>query len=483
MTRRKLYGPTVWNLAGNVVPLLVGLYAIPKLIAGMGGSRFGLLTIVWVLIGYFGIFDLGLGRAITQAVAQALGSKREHEARELFWTGTTLLTVVGLVGAALFAVVGRPLLMRVFELPAELHDELHLALAWVAVAVPFVTLASATKGLLEAHGRFTMLNVIRIPYGALTFVLPLLFPASLQDLADLTAQLVVLRILLAGFQFVACRNLRLGTPIRPTRAVVGRLLKFGGWMTLSNVVSPLMSSLDRFVIGAFVSVSVVAYYTTPYEIVMRILVLPAALTTTLFPVLGRGLVEDTEGAKQLYARSSNVLAVVLFTACFVASAFGYDLMQLWVGGAFAEQSRGVLIALILGVLFNGLAYLPYTLLQSAGNARATSLTHLAEFVVYVPLLVLLVAKAGIIGAAVAWTLRALVDLALLQWQVARFLGKAWSPGVVVAPLALAACLASIPLVPALWVRVVLSVIAVAGGATFGLGVWSPRQKVAHGVGA
>ena len=49
-------------------------------------------------------------------------------------------------------------------------------------------------------------------------------------------------------------------------------------MTVSNVVSPLMSSLDRFVVGAVLSMTAVAYYATAYEAVC-----PAARPRSCMP--------------------------------------------------------------------------------------------------------------------------------------------------------------------------------------------------------
>jgi O-antigen/teichoic acid export membrane protein len=60
---RLLARNTIWNLIGQLVPLLVGMVAIPPLVRGLGIDRFGLLSLVWVIIGYFSFFDLGLGRA------------------------------------------------------------------------------------------------------------------------------------------------------------------------------------------------------------------------------------------------------------------------------------------------------------------------------------------------------------------------------------------------------------------------------------
>ena len=62
------------NLLGLCSPLLVAIVAIPILIRGLGTDRFGVLTLVWVVIGYSSLFDLGLSRALTKIVAEKLGA-------------------------------------------------------------------------------------------------------------------------------------------------------------------------------------------------------------------------------------------------------------------------------------------------------------------------------------------------------------------------------------------------------------------------
>ena len=63
---------TAWNLLGSGAPLLVAVFAIPLLIKGMGTDCFGVLTLVWMGIGYFSVFDFGLGRALTKRVLPRL---------------------------------------------------------------------------------------------------------------------------------------------------------------------------------------------------------------------------------------------------------------------------------------------------------------------------------------------------------------------------------------------------------------------------
>jgi len=56
---------TLLNFIGQAVPLLVGVATIPFIVRGLGTERFGFLSLAWVVLGYFAIFDLGLGRATT----------------------------------------------------------------------------------------------------------------------------------------------------------------------------------------------------------------------------------------------------------------------------------------------------------------------------------------------------------------------------------------------------------------------------------
>ena len=55
----------------------------------------------------------------------------------------------------------------------------------------------------------------------------------------------------------------------PARRAVRELLSFGSWVTISNIVGPLMIYFDRFVIGALLTMTAVAYYTTPFDVVTR----------------------------------------------------------------------------------------------------------------------------------------------------------------------------------------------------------------------
>src|SRR2546426_7174643 len=96
---------TLYNILGQALPLAVGLVAIPILTRSLGDTRFGLLALMWAIIGYFSLLDLGLGRATTKFVAEALAEQDARRARQVAGFAAAGQTALGVVAGAVLAAV------------------------------------------------------------------------------------------------------------------------------------------------------------------------------------------------------------------------------------------------------------------------------------------------------------------------------------------------------------------------------------------
>ncbi|MCF6237177.1 MAG: flippase [Gammaproteobacteria bacterium] len=414
---------TLWNILGQGLPLLVGLGAIPFLIHGLGIDRFGVLTIAWMVIGYFSIFDFGLGRALTKLTAERLGAGNTKEIPELLWTALLLMGVLGIAGGLVVAGISHWLVYGVLNVPVELREETLYAFYLLALSIPLVIGTTGLRGILEAYQRFGLVNAVRIPLGLWTFLGPLIVLEFSESLYHIVSVLVVGRVIALvahfGLCFYVVPALRNGIVIK--RHLIVPLMSFGGWMTVSNTIGPIMVYMDRFLIGAIVSMAAVAYYTTPYEVVTKLWMIPIALVSVLFPAFSSTFVNDKVTAANLFDRGTKYIFIVMFPVILVVITFAYEGLELWLGLEFAINGFAILQWLAIGVFINSLARVPFALIQGAGRPDIIAITHLLELPLYLILLWWLLGLYGIEGAAAAWTIRIVADTVIFNLVTAKLL--------------------------------------------------------------
>jgi O-antigen/teichoic acid export membrane protein len=412
---RLLARNTIWNLLGQVLPMVVGVVAIPPLVHSLGVDRFGVLSLAWIIIGYFSLFDLGMGRALTKLVAEKIGSKDEASIPSLVWTSLFLMLVLGFAGGLITLGISPWLVYRALKVPPVLQLETLRSFQLLAVSIPLVTVTSGLRGILEAQQRFRILNFIRIPTSIFSFAGPLLVLPFSRSLVPVIVVLMVGRILGALAHLLACFHAMpaLRHNIGMRRSVVAPVIAFGGWMTVSNIIGPLMVYADRFLIGGLLSVSAVAYYTTPFDLVFRLQFIPVAVAGVLFPAFATSLASNPDRTALLVSRGIKYIFLAMFPVVLLMVAFAPDGLRLWLGPAFASHSQSVLRWVAAGMFINSVASIPFSLLQSAGQPRITANIHLFEAPLYLAAVWVLTKRLGVEGAAIAFTGRIAVDAVLM----------------------------------------------------------------------
>jgi len=419
---RLLVRNTGLNFIGQAGPLVIAIFTIPVLINGLGIDRFGVLTLVWMVIGYFSLFDLGIGRALTKFVAERLGDGQEEGIPALFWTSFFLMLVFGIVGTVVVGLLSPWLVRRALNIPIGLRTEALYAFYLLALCIPVVITTVGIKGVLEAKQRFGFINAMSITMGGFTFLSPLLVMLFSKSLLPIVAVLAASRLFVLVLYLIFCLYmmpaLRQGVAFE--RAVVAPLLRFGGWITVSNIVSPVMAYLDRFLVAALVSVAAVAYYVTPHSVVTKLLVVPIAIVGVLFPAFATSFVQDHKRTVLLFTRGVKYVFLAIFPIALLIVAFARQGLGLWLGKEFAEHGTRVLQLLTIGFFINCLAQIPFSLVQSAGRPDLTAKLHLIELPFYLVVVWWMTRTFGIEGTAIVWSVRAIVD-ALILFRMARFL--------------------------------------------------------------
>jgi O-antigen/teichoic acid export membrane protein len=422
-SRKSFLRNTFYNCVGQGLPLLVAVVTVPLLVKGMGTERFGTLSLAWIFIGYFGLFDIGLGRALTRFVAERLGNDLEDQVPHLARSALLLIVALAIIGSIIAFLLTPWIIRSVLNIPESLRAETTNAFYLLSLSLPFVLSTTALRGILEAFQRFGTTNTLRVAMGLFTYLGPLIVLPFTNNLAFIFGALVVGRIFAWIAHLICCLRIISIFRISPCHLspTMGSLLRFGGWMTISNLIAPLIVSLDRFLIGAIASVDAVAYYATPYQVVSQLAIIPSAFVGVLFPAVAASNSRDPLEVATLFRRTVRYITLTIFPISLILVTLAHEIIQLWLGQQFAQHSSSVLQLLVIGMMFNGLALVPLALLQAVGHPDITAKLHTIELPFYTLLLWFMTKHYGITGAALACIFRMILDSLILYGLVGRFI--------------------------------------------------------------
>jgi O-antigen/teichoic acid export membrane protein len=406
---------TIWNLVGQILPMVAGLITIPWIIRGMGVERFGVLSLTWIVVGYFSLFDLGIGRALTKLVADRLGANEEHAIAPLAWTSLLLMFALGTFGSLVGFLLSPVLVHRLLKIPLSLQTETLNCFYVLAVSVPVVLVTAGLRGILEALQRFRVINAIKIPMGIFSFAGPLLVLPYSRSLVPVVGMLVLGRLIGCGAHVWACLKCfpGLGRSRSLTVSSIMPLMGLGGWMTVTNITSPALLYMDRFLVGSLISVLAVSYYTTPVDTITRLAVIPGAVVGVLFPAFAMSLMQDPERAGLLLIRGTKYVFFCVFPIVLTIVTFAPESLRLWLGPAFEQNGTSVLRWLAAGIFILTLSTIPGVLIQSAGRPDFIAKLHLVEIPVYFAALWVLTRHLGIEGTAIGCVGRIILDAIIL----------------------------------------------------------------------
>ncbi|WP_295955496.1 oligosaccharide flippase family protein [Rhodoferax sp.] len=423
-----LQSSAFWALMGDVLPMFAAMVVAPALLRTLGAERMGVLSLIWVFVGYLSFLDLGLGRAVTVAVA-AVPSGLSPERAELKVTGSALFALLFLGSISALVLAG---VLHVFTIPFHLsspalEEEVRTATNWILPSLPLLLVTSALRGHFEGKGAFRNLNMVRIPAGVMLIVGPFLTAQWTPDLSWAAISILLVRLfqMLALLKLLAHQQrLSVSESLKKMYFLSGwqqlkTLLSFGGWMTLSSVLGPVILYADRFVIGLMVGASIVSLYTIPFDVVSRFPVLIASACSVLLPELVRASHfsknEQDHGSEwRDILNHAHWLAGGLVSTCAVTGWFVLpDFIAWWMGAAFAADAARLAQVLLIAFAINALTQIPYLALLANRQTRIIATIHLLEIVPYLVCLWWAVSTLGLWGAALASVGRGLVDFVLM----------------------------------------------------------------------
>lgn len=388
------------NQAARFLLRMAGTVVLARLLAP---ADFGVVTMVGSLVGFVALLrEFGLSMAIVQR--PNLGPR---ELNAVFWVNLLLGLAVSLVllalGPAVAAFYGRP----------ETRE-----ITWAFAAMGLVgSLGTQHYALLQREMRFgaiaardLLASVIALAAGIASAAAGLGFWALVVMEAAGT---------LAGTAFLWWRSeWRPGWP--KGAPGLGPLLRFGGALTVSNLLTYANHNLDNILLGRFLGDAAVGFYSRAQALLNRPLeqVLPPVMSVAL-PMLSR-LVADPLRFRRA---TLQLIELACFGGCFISLVLipcADWVVRLLLGPQWAEAIPVFRVLCVFGLL-EPVAWLLGLILVAHGQPGAMARWRAVTFVA--------VAAAfaaglpwGVLGVAAGYTLSGVVTRVWLVFFVARRVG-------------------------------------------------------------
>ena len=398
---------------GGVIPIATALVTVPLYIKLIGPDRYGILATAWSFLGFFGLFDLGLGRATSYRIA-ALRDAAPQQRADAFRAAIMVNLLMGAIGAGALYAATRYYYVSLFSVSESLRPEIVAALPLLAMSVPVATLTGVLTGALQGRERFLQVNVVSVTSSVLFQILPLLVAWRLSvNLSLILIAALASRIIpMMGLGMYCYRVFLRGSAARFNLQETKGLLHYGGWVTVSSLIGPLVASADRFMIGALAGATAVAIYVTPVQFSKQVLVFPTALMNALFPRMASVSAE----VRSRYVRDSvlglaGMIGIPILFAIFLIG----EALQVWISKDIAIPAAPVGRIVLIAVWGNCLALAPYTTLLGGGRPDLVAKILLIKSVPYFIAIYIGTKFLGIEGAALALVFRGVIDYLLLSW--------------------------------------------------------------------
>jgi O-antigen/teichoic acid export membrane protein len=190
-----------------------------------------------------------------------------------------------------------------------------------------------------------------------------------------------------------------------------QFFKYGSWISVTNVVGPLMTYGDRFLISLLVGIDKLPIYSIPQEVLQRILIVSASYANALLPKI---TVLSKDQVLVLYKKTIFyfiLISVPLFVGLYFLLPYFFTF---WLSESFSNEASGISSVLLLGIFFCSIAQITLTFNYACGLTKSVAVLHLVELPFYFLLLYFLLVEFSLYGAAIAWTTRVFCDLIFMN---------------------------------------------------------------------
>ena len=421
----------VWTVLGFIVSLASGLVLSPFIIRSLGAERYGIWALVFALVEYVWLADLGFRSAVLKFSAQYQAQHETQLVNQVVNTALVYFSIMaGVVSLALAIAFNS--LASLFAISAGSREEFSFLVVALGASWSLGLVSNVFRASLEGFQRYEHLSRIAILGTGIRVTgcfAALLLGAGMRGMG---VAVVAAQVTMYVMTFVVFRRAFRGFQCSFRHVSAGMLLamaRYGAYTTVSTLATLLLNQGPVLVIGRLLSALYVGLYSLPVRLLATVTDAVAQVATITVAssadLSARGEV-GTVGRLVLIV-NRYCLALIL-PLSILLWAYGPELFRLWVGQDVAAGSSPLLPVLVAGASFGLAAQQNSTaVLYGLGKHRGFAYGLLAEGLLGLAGMAYVLPRYGLLAGVCVSTTLLLVNRGLwAPWLVCRYTRQPFS---------------------------------------------------------
>lgn len=388
-----------------VIPAVFPILVLSISARYLPSGEFGAYLIIMTILGYSGLLELGMSRALIKQFSFEYDNPIETE----------ITFVTGFITMLWLGVTAIVLLLAGINLAGETYSgvprNIVSGVKFAAFALPSILLSQVFYAYLEGSLRYTYILKIKLICAAIEAIILISVLLWFKDLALFMLAFSFGKGLTLILLFFHCSGMKFIKVGRFSYTKLFHFLRFGGWLTLSSIIGPIMVYFDRFFVSSSLGIAYSEQYLAVSEIIIKIAIIPMAISKVVFVLMSRVSIQVNKESNLGYGMV--LVSVVPFL--LLLYTFTEPILNLLISDKTTELSILAFRILCVGLFFNAIAQIPYAKLLAAGQSKITALIHLFELFPYLILLYFTISHYGLVGVAIVWALRSFIDCTLMLY--------------------------------------------------------------------
>jgi O-antigen/teichoic acid export membrane protein len=414
--REKTIRNVFFNLASQALILGTSFITTPYIVNKLGADSYGVVILLSTILGYLSFLDLGLSGALTRYLTECASVYDWERFRRLLWSSLIFYASIGPIIISIFALIPSKAILHGINIPPNLHNAFTTAF-FIGIAAWFVGfLTLPPHAILWAYHRLDMSSFLALINGALQPILTVtaLFLGYGILGVSIATLLTHVTVLIATIWMSTRLHRSWGKPIWDPQSLKP-LIRYGGWLTLAQVVSQVTGSVDKILIGSYLSPASVGYYSISISLPLKLWIIHGAFVSSAFPLIVSLKAHSASSAEVFHLVSRFAKSILLLLSPFALFFifFGHTFLSVWINETYARNGLFCIMLASVYSLISGFSNIFHALLRAWERPDLSTKVYLFTTLGYLPLLYVFIRWLGISGGALALVLFSVIELFLI----------------------------------------------------------------------